>query len=263
MKTPVHFAAPYLMAPTNPITVNLIGAGGTGSHMISALARINSTLKIYDHPGLQVNLWDDDEVTLANQDRQYFAKSEIGLNKAVARIAHTNRHAGTNWKAITEKFTRPNVYGQQHCANIYISCIDKVKPRFEISDMLQELSKEEIAEPIRPYYWMDFGNAQVTGQALLATVGNIPQPKSKIYLTRPFLPSVVDQFRHLLLAQPEDDQPSCSQREALEKQDLFINSALVQNGGSLLLQLLRNGMIEKRGFFVNIEDLCCQPIRLT
>ncbi|WP_316848699.1 hypothetical protein [Pedobacter agri] len=40
-KKRVHIVYPYLISPTNPVSVNLIGAGGTGSQMLTALARIN------------------------------------------------------------------------------------------------------------------------------------------------------------------------------------------------------------------------------
>jgi hypothetical protein len=40
----IHIADPLLINPTNPITVNLIGAGGTGSHMVMALAKTHASL---------------------------------------------------------------------------------------------------------------------------------------------------------------------------------------------------------------------------
>ena len=36
----------------------------------------------------------------------------------------------------------------------------------------------------------------------------------------------------------EDDTPSCSLAEALEKQDLFINSTLAQMGGFLTMEFI-------------------------
>ena len=41
IKAKVHFMDNTLINPTNPITVNLIGAGGTGSQVLTALARMN------------------------------------------------------------------------------------------------------------------------------------------------------------------------------------------------------------------------------
>lgn len=39
-KTAVHFTDSYLLNPTNPISVNVIGAGGTGSKVLTALLEI-------------------------------------------------------------------------------------------------------------------------------------------------------------------------------------------------------------------------------
>ena len=96
----VHFTASYLLNPTNPLTVNLIGAGGTGSQVLTLLARMNHAFTELGHPGLQVRLWDGDTVSQANLGRQLFAHSELKLNKAVALINRVNGFFGTNWKAV-------------------------------------------------------------------------------------------------------------------------------------------------------------------
>ena len=53
-KKKVHFVDNCLIYPTNPITINLIGAGGTGSQMLTALARMNHALTELNHAGLSV-----------------------------------------------------------------------------------------------------------------------------------------------------------------------------------------------------------------
>jgi len=100
-KQKVHFTDSYLISPTNPITINLIGAGGTGSRVLTALMEMNHSLIALGHAGLQIRLWDDDIITTANLGRQRFAESETGLYKSVALINRCNRWAGTNWKAET------------------------------------------------------------------------------------------------------------------------------------------------------------------
>lgn len=90
-KTAVHFTDNYLLNPTNPITVNLIGAGGTGSKVLTALMEMNHSLVELEHAGLQVRLWDDDIITTANLGRQRFAECETGLYKSVALVNRCNR----------------------------------------------------------------------------------------------------------------------------------------------------------------------------
>ena len=54
--------------------MNLIGAGGTGSQVLTALARMNHALTELNHAGLSVRLWDDDVITEANLGRQLLQK---------------------------------------------------------------------------------------------------------------------------------------------------------------------------------------------
>ena len=264
-KTKVHFVDSALINPTNPVTVNLIGAGGTGSQVLTALARMNHALTELNHAGLSVKLWDDDVITEANLGRQLFAESELGLHKSVALINRTNRFFGTNWKAETQKFVKDDLGKLQSNmkSEIYISCVDSVKSRFDIAEILNELKIDKSYYRNQCKYWIDFGNSQFTGQVLLSTIGNIKQPNSEKYETVENLPFITEEFGEILkVSESEDDTPSCSLAEALEKQDLFINSTLAQMGSSLLWSLFRNGLTENRGFFLNLKNFQSQPIKL-
>jgi PRTRC genetic system ThiF family protein len=260
----VHFTDNDLIAPTNPIEVNLIGAGGTGSKVLTALMEMNYSLNELGHAGLAVRLWDDDIVTNANLGRQRFAECEVGLYKSVALINRANRWSGTNWKAETVKFERDSLERlPEHAqAAIYISCVDSVKARFEIAEILKGLNDYR-AYRNRAKYWMDYGNSQSAGQVLLSTIGNIGQPHSQKYQTVANLPFITDEYGDLLKqSETTDTTPSCSLAEALDKQDLYINSSLAQMGCSLLWGLFRNGMTEKRGFFHNLDNFITQPIKV-
>jgi PRTRC genetic system ThiF family protein len=105
-KTSVHIVDRGILQPYNPVTVNLIGAGGTGGQVLTALARMNQALVALNHPGLMVRVFDDDTVNPANLARQLFTTAELGLPKSVALINRINRFFGTNWKAITEKYDK-------------------------------------------------------------------------------------------------------------------------------------------------------------
>jgi len=264
-KTKVHFVDSALINPTNPVTVNLIGAGGTGSQVLTALARMNHALTELNHAGLFVRLWDDDVITEANLGRQLFAESELELYKSVALINRVNRFFGTNWKAETQKFEKDDLGELKNNmkSEIYISCVDSVKSRFDIAEILNELKIDKGYYRNQCKYWMDFGNSQFTGQVLLSTIGNIKQPKSEKYETVDNLPFITEEFGEILkISEAEDDTPSCSLAEALEKQDLFINSALSQMGSSLLWSLFRNVLTENRGFFLNLKNFHSKPIKL-
>ncbi|MBS0027229.1 PRTRC system ThiF family protein [Chitinophaga sp. 22321] len=261
-KPKMHFTDKELLNPTNPITVNLIGAGGTGSKVLTCLLEMNHSLIELGHPGLSVRLWDSDTISDANIGRQRFAQCETGLYKSVALINRANRWAGTNWKAEIIKFGKDN-FGKlpTHAkATLYICCVDTVKARFEITDILKELGDYRNYGG-HPTYLLDYGNSQFTGQVILSTIGEIRQPKSEKFETVANLPFMTDEYGDLLQqSEISDDTPSCSLAEALGKQDLYINSALAQMGCSLLWGLFRNGMTPYRGFFLNLKDFRSVPI---
>ncbi|MCC2590293.1 PRTRC system ThiF family protein [Chryseobacterium sp. MFBS3-17] len=264
-KTKVHFVDNDLLNSTNPIELNLIGVGGTGSQVLTALARMNHALVELGHAGLSVRLWDDDIITEANLGRQLFAESELGLPKSVTLINRTNRFFITNWKAETQKFKRHSLGKLKNNMQsaIYISCVDNIKSRFEIADILNEFKNMNRGYRNQPKYWMDFGNSQFTGQVILSTIGNIRQPNSEKYETVENLTFVTEEFRELLTqSESKDDTPSCSLAEALKKQDLFINSTLAQIGCSLFWNLFRNGLTKNRGFFLNLKNFNSQPLKL-
>ena len=262
IKSNVHFTDSELISPTNQISVNLIGAGGTGSQMLTALARTNHALIELHHAGLSVRLWDDDVISEANLGRQLFAESELGLHKSVALVHRINRFFGTNWKAEMVKFEKDRFGRLPEKATITISCVDSVQARFNVAEILKE-KMDYGSYRNEPKYWMDFGNSQFTGQVLLSTIGNIRQPNSEKYETVANFPFVTEEFGELLKkSETKDETPSCSLAEALEKQDLYINSVLAQMGSSLLWNLFRNGMTENRGFFLNLKNFHSQPIKL-
>lgn len=265
-KPAVHIIAPDLLQPYNPVRVNLIGAGGTGSQVLTGLARINHALIALQHPGLMVSVFDDDKVEPANLGRQLFTTEEIGLYKSVALINRINRFFGTNWKAISELYSKATISDNPQLAmsTLTISCVDTVPARFEMADILKQIDKSNGHYRDAPRYWMDFGNSRDSGQVILSTVQAVKQPASKKFQTVSTLPFVTDEFKDLFqMAQQNDNTPSCSLAEALTRQDLFINSALANMGASLLWQMFREGILFNRGFFVNLKDFRSQPLKIS
>ena len=261
----VHITDNYLINPTNPVTVNLIGAGGTGSNLIMALAKMNHALIALEHPGLYVCIYDDDRVSEANLGRQLFAETELGLFKSVALVNRVNRFFGTNWKAAPSRFNNKNAEDlpNEGKANLYISCVDNVSARMGIAEFLRQSDRGGRYERNRPLYWMDIGNSRQTGQAVVSTINPIEQPQSGKYRTVASLPQITDEFKSLLAeTEQTDDTPSCSVAEALEKQDLFINPTLANLASSLLWQMFREGMLFNRGFFLNLANFRTQPLKI-
>ena len=254
MKQKMHFTDAYLLNPTHPVTVNLAGCGGTGSQVLSALSRISHTLTQLGHPGLHITTFDPDHVTEANLGRQLFSTSDVGLNKAIVLTSRINRFFSTGWEAV------PDFYKNEP-ANIIITCTDTVKSRMEIAETLLQKQDNNCSPFAKRMYWLDFGNTKNSGQVILGTFGEIPQPRSKKYIPVGKLPCVTQCF-DLMKIDEKDSGPSCSLAEAIEQQDLFINSTLANIGSKLLWKLFREGMTNQRGAFLNMDTLKLNPVIL-
>ena len=257
----VHYTDNYLMNPQHPVTINLIGAGGTGSQVLTCLARMDVTLRALGHPGLFVTLYDPDIVMDANIGRQLFGPSDLELNKAQCLITRINHFFGTDWKAEARNYPPAmKELRRDDMANITITCTDNIKSRLDLWEVLKHVPSSGYMDYSTPLYWLDFGNTQTTGQAVLGTIPKkIKQPASQIYETVASL-KVITRFVKYARVKETDSGPSCSLAEALSKQDLFINSTLAQLGCDILWKMFRNGMIEHNGLFLNLETLKVNPI---
>ena len=258
----MHFVPQYFLDPVHRIKVALLGAGGNGSQMLSALARIDLALRALGNTGLHVTVWDPDTVEEPNIGRQLFTAGELGQNKAECLVTRFNRIYGNDWNAVPKRFDNRSF------GNITITCVDNLKAR---TDVAKAFRKRNIGDTKQKkdhtssfynehyaYYWLDLGNGQRTGQAVLGS-NRIPQPDTDAYRTIEYLPILTEQF-DLSSVSEKDSGPSCSMAEALSKQDLFVNSVLVQTAGSLLWSLLTAAAIETRGFFINLDTYRTAPI---
>lgn len=237
----MHKLKPSLIERT--INVALIGAGGTGSHVLAGLVDLHLSLLALGHPsGLQVTCYDDDYVSEANIGRQKFAPSDVGLPKAVVLIHRANMLFGTNWVAKVARVDKDfHTYG----TDMVIGCVDNRQAR---SDIINTFPGS---------YWLDFGNRKDDGQVVL---GQIPYRGERPNADR--MPHVGELFPESIDPELEgqDDAPSCSLAEALEKQSLFINKSVADYGLNILSILFRQGEIAYHGGFINLKTGRATPL---
>jgi len=254
----VHYTDNYLLNPYHPLTVDVVGAGGTGCQVLTALARINCALRSLGHLGLKVTAYDNDIVTVPNLGRQLFTSMEVGANKASVLITRVNRFFGLDWDA------EPAAYPcrtEEKSSNITITCVDNVKARIDTGKYLRSVKNRCRSDENTAYYWLDFGNATDMGQVVIGTVEPIKQPKMEGIETVASLQCVDEQF-DLTKVNDDDSGPSCSLAEALRKQDLFVNSTLSDFGCSLLWKLISQGSLDCRGVYLNLKSMKVNPIGL-
>ena len=94
MKKKYHYTDKYLLNPTHPVTVIMIGCGGTGCRILTSLAMMDASLQALGHPGFHVIVYDGDLVEMPNIGRQLFYQCDLSLNKAVVLVSRINRSFG-------------------------------------------------------------------------------------------------------------------------------------------------------------------------
>lgn len=240
---------------TRAIKVLQVGAGGTGSRMLEHLVCLHRALLALGHPaGIDLMLVDDDTVSAANIGRQAFYPCDLGAPKAHVLVNRANMAMGdldTVWRAEMSRLdTRSGLSG----FDLVIGAVDSRSGRLAILRGLERATGGS-------RYWLDCGNSAHDGQVVLGEVTSDKRKTDKAWR----LPHAAELFPQLVqpkLDKLADDTPSCSLAEALQKQSLFINSAMSLFAANLLYQLFTKGEIEVHGAFVNLPSMTVLPIAI-
>lgn len=241
-----HTLHEVLKRSRSPLRVLVVGAGGNGSKLVVGLKNLHRALLALGHPGLQVGLADGDLVSESNLVRQSFYPSDVGLNKATVVINRINMSCGLSWEALPRYLTANDVYHAQ--PHMLISCVDSRKARATIQEGVEQYGGL--------FYHADLGNTRDSGQVVLGAPLGHPNRRKRDRLRTAYelFPELTD------TSLPEDDLPSCSTMEALEKQDLFVNDTLVSATLNLLWRLLRHGELNHHGAFVSLATGSVRPL---
>jgi PRTRC genetic system ThiF family protein len=244
MNEPI-FSTPFKWMD-NEVNITVIGAGGTGSELLSQLYKMHFSLVKLGHKGLSINLIDGDTVSESNLGRQNYWPQDLAMNKARVLIERFNAFGGTNW-SFEERYEDPNKESHKiYNSDLVITCVDKAKFR---SDFGQTYAKRRSSDAL----WGDCGNSNSQGQVVLGHLSTSPN-KDAIRL-----PNVYDLFPSLS-TMVDSDEDSCSHEMAFQKQDFGVNNRVASIMTNLVWQLLRHGSINHHGAFVDLKDGVENPL---
>jgi PRTRC genetic system ThiF family protein len=233
-----HQCHPALLESREPIWVLLAGVGGTGSRVLTGLRHIHLALLAHDRPGLEVIALDPDTVSETNLVRQAFYPADVGFSKASILINRLNLACGLAWQAGQHLVNREVILKLQ--PQVVLSCVDSRVARAAIHAGVSDRSS-------RVHYWLDFGNDRDTGQVILGEPLNAVNKRSRARLRT--APELFPEIADASLA--EDEGPSCSARESLERQGLFVNDGVAVLGLNSLAQLLVGGLAQRTRTYAN------------
>jgi PRTRC genetic system ThiF family protein len=249
----------YLLNPRHPITVSVVGCGGTGSRVLTELVKVDIALKAKEHPGIYVKAFDHDIVSTENMARQMFYEEDIGSNKANVLITRINQNYGMNWMAVAQRLQE----SQALASNIVISCLDAVKDRLDLIATLK--TSPSYSDPEKIFFMMDFGNGKDYGQIILSYHG-FEYDKQEQKMKKELFPDILTHLQGYGMDpeknKEEDTGPSCSLAIALSRQSLFINSTLAILGMNWLYEMLTKGYTDKSAIYFNMNGpaISCKEI---
>lgn len=154
---------PFILPPDVPIQVILVGAGGTGSHILQSLARIAAHAAQQPGPPLHLTVIDGDVVEPKNVGRQLFSAADVGLNKAQALAARFNAVFGLRIEAVPKMATWDlisRLRDGSSMVHILVGAVDTPAARKELHEALMHGCAR---------MWLDCGNEESAGQVCLGT----------------------------------------------------------------------------------------------
>ncbi len=226
---------PYFINGQHRITILVVGAGGTGSLLVTKLARLTMVLNHLNHPGLFVKVIDDDIVEEWNIGRQMFTNGDVGEYKSNVLISKINHSFGFDWENSINRFDKSFDEG----FNVVISCVDNLKTRKKMINFFYK--KKHYRDTEKGYYFIDAGNGKDFGQVVLFDKKRELKNIFEIY------PNIKESDKK------EIQGNGCSFVEKLNEQDLFINDYVSLYIVRLLKELLFLKKINYQGYVFNLK----------
>jgi PRTRC genetic system ThiF family protein len=239
------------------LRVLLIGSGGNGSAVLFGLPYLHQAMIAWGMSGLSVTVLDHDTVSPTNCVRQPFGQAEIGQHKAISLVNRVNLFHGLTWSAIPRRFSPELEINESmlyHGWDLVISCVDTKKARADMHSAFFGAS----GEWSQVKYWLDLGNNASNGQFVLGQPYNRRNRgvKRRLPCVTELFPAIMD------INAGEDNLPSCSAAEALERQEPFINNVLASSALAMLTRLMRYGRIDYHGSFYNAATGGIAPLAI-
>lgn len=235
-----------------PVSVAIVGLGGSGGEMLENLVRINQVLKELGGGGFDISLYDGDTVSHSNIGRTKFTVADVGMYKVDVLATKYNLYYGLDIKAFPVNFkVTDKVVGEY---DLIITCTDSASFRCELGKFSEELRDGYDTEHT---YWLDMGNTDYLGQYVLGYIGLDFEENN-------FIPNIYDLYKKELekAITTEVDKPTCSLIEAIEIQSLMINKAVALHSSSLLFQWFRTGAISTHGGFIDLNTHEVKPLMI-
>ncbi len=252
-------AAVVMPVEYNSVRFIVVGAGGTGSFVIPAIARLIYELKQQHNKSAEMLIVDPDIVETNNIPRSNFCFAEVGRYKAQTLAERVSSAWGIETSFSCEKFDPEKHLKASNSdyrnLTIIVGCVDNYLARREMHRALDEFRSYGDASRI---WWIDGGNGKASGQVLLGST------TKHLRLDQYFTGTSICQalpapsLQHPDLLEPErieaKSDASCPERVRLGEQGLNINQRVAIEMVEILSSLLLARDLRRFAVYFELES---------
>lgn len=261
MEIDLSFSQAAVVMPVeyNTLRFIVVGAGGTGSFVVPAIARLIYELKQQQNKSSEMLIVDPDLVENGNIPRSNFCFAEIGRYKAQTLAERVSTAWGIETGFSCERFDPENHLkistNDYRSLTIIVGCVDNYMARRQMHRALDEFRSYGDASRV---WWIDGGNGKASGQVLLGSTTKPLKPEQ--YFTGTSicraLPSPSLQHRDLL--EPEKieakSDASCPERVRLGEQGLNVNQRVALEMAEMLSSMLLTRTLKRYAVYFDLES---------
>lgn len=277
MKIDLSFSQAAIVMPReySGLRFIVVGAGGTGSFLIPAVARLIYELKQQQDKPVEMLIVDPDVVESGNIPRSNFCAAEIGRFKAQTMAERITMAWGLETGFSCEKFDSEKHLKESvrdyRSLTVIIGCVDNYLARRDIHSALEGFRGYSSSDAPN-LWWIDGGNGKSSGQVLLGS--NTKRTKPEQHFTGTSIcrslpaPSLVHPDllaeEKVALETTQRDTLSCPERIRLGEQSLNINQRVAVEMADMLTAMFLTRTLKRFASYFDLESgtsrsLYCTP----
>ena len=260
MEIDLSFSQAAVVMPVeyNTLRFIVVGAGGTGSFVVPAIARLIYELKQQQNKSAEMLIVDPDLVEIGNIPRSNFCFAEAGRYKAQTLAERVSTAWGIEISFSCERFDAEKHLKSStkdyRSLTIIVGCVDNYMARREMHRALDEFrSYGDVSRA----WWIDGGNGKASGQVLLGSTTKLLKPEQYFTGTSICRALPAPSLQHPDLLQPENieamSDASCPERVRLGEQGLHVNQRVAIEMSEMLSSMLLTRTLKRYAVYFDLE----------